>query len=337
MKFPQPITLSAAAAWLGIEFRGDAQHLITGANEIHKVEAGDLTFVDVAKYYEKALTSAATTVLINKDVPVPAGKGLLISDDPFRDYNRLTERMQPRISVALVAEPILGKDVVLGRNVYVGENVHLAEGVEIGHNVSIGSHVKIGARTRIFPNVYIADYTEIGEDCVIFAGAVIGGEAFYYKMRPSGQRDQMLTKGRVIIEDRVHIGANTTIDRGVSHDTRIGADSKIDNLVQIGHDTVIGKCCLISAQAGVAGVVTFEDDVTLWAQGGVKQDVVIGKGARILAKSGVGGNLEGGRTYFGFIAEDHRHKLREMAMVRQLPELFARVRKLEQGDSSSEA
>lgn len=329
MKFPQPITLSEAAAWLGVEFRGDAQHLVLGANEIHKVEAGDLTFVDVAKYYEKALTSAATTVLINKDVPVPTGKGLLISDDPFRDYNRLTEWQQPRISVATSGEPKLGAGVLLGRNVAFGNDVQVADEVEIGHNVCMGSHVRIGARTRIFPNVYIADYTEIGEDCIIFAGAVIGGEAFYYKMRPNAQRDQMLTKGRVIIEDRVHIGANTTIDRGVSHDTRIGADSKIDNLVQIGHDTVIGKCCLISAQAGVAGVVTFEDDVTLWAQGGVKQDVVIGKGARILAKSGVGGNLEGGRTYFGFIAEDHRSKLRELALVRQLPELYERVRRLE--------
>jgi UDP-3-O-[3-hydroxymyristoyl] glucosamine N-acyltransferase len=335
MHFPRPISLAEAAALLGCAFRGDPAHEILGANEIHKVGSGDLTFVDVEKYYAKALGSEATTVLINKEVEVPVGKGLLISDDPFRDYNKLTETFQPRIPVTTAAEPVLAEGATLGRGAVTGEDVTIGADTEIGHNVVIGSHVTIGSRCIIFPGVYIADYSIIGDDVTVGPNAVIGGEAFYYKARPTG-RDKMLTKGRVILADRVDIGAGTTIDRGVSHDTVIGWDTKIDNQVQIGHDTVIGPGCLISAQAGVAGVVVMEKNVTLWAQGGIKQDVVIGAGAKILAKSGVGGNLEGGRTYFGFIAEDHRAKLREMALVRNLPHMEQRLRTLEKQAAGKE-
>jgi UDP-3-O-[3-hydroxymyristoyl] glucosamine N-acyltransferase len=290
-------------------------------NEIHRVESGDITFVDIEKYYAKALASAATTVIINQRVDPPAGKGLLISEDPFRDYNRLTEYFQPRKPLDTSGNPVLGEDVRIGRNVVFGEDVVLEDGVEIGHNTVIGSHVRIGAGSLIHANVTIYDHCVIGKATCINAGTVIGGEAFYFKSRPLG-RDKMLTKGRVVIGDYVDIGANCTIDRGVSGDTTIGDWTKLDNLVMIGHDTVIGKKCLIAAQVGVAGVVTIEDEVILWGQVGVNKDLTIGKGAELLGKTGVMSSLEGGKKYLGMVAVEARQKLREIAALRQLPDLL---------------
>lgn len=327
MKLSEPISLSALSKILNCQYLGDAEHLTLGINEIHRVEPGDLTFVDVEKYYAKALDSAATTILINKEVEVPAGKGLLISDDPFRDYNRLTEYVKPQKPLDTVGEPVLGEDVRIGRNVVFGEEVKIGAGTEIGHNVVIGSHVSIGANCRIHANVSIGDYSIIGNEVCINAGTVISGEAFYFKARPYG-RDKMLSKGRVVIGDHVDIGANCTIDRGVSGDTVIGDWTKLDNLIQVGHDTIIGKKCIIASQVGIAGVNKIEDEVILWGQVGINKDVVIGEKAVLYGKTGVMSSLEGGKTYLGMIAQPYREKLKEIALLRKLPELIKKLEKL---------
>lgn len=321
MRFTVPISLADAAEMLGCQFSGPATHLVYGLNEIHKVESGDLCFVDYHKYYNKALNSAATTILIDQEVNCPPGKGLLISDDPFRDYNKLAAHFQPRAALDSAGSHDFGPDVKIGRNVVLGEGVQLAAGVEIGHNAVIGNHVSIGANTLIHANVTIYDYSQIGKECCINSGAVIGSEAFYFKKRPNG-RDKMLSVGRVVIADFVDIGANTTIDRGVSHDTYIGEYTKLDNLVQIGHDTVIGKRCLIAAQVGIAGVVTIEDDVCIWGQAGIVQDLSIGKGANILGKTGVMSSLEGGKSYGGIVADDARTFLKKEAALKRLVDLL---------------
>ena len=324
MKLSRSVTLKFLSGILNCKYSGNPDHPIIGINEIHKVETGDLTFVDIEKYYGKALNSAATTILINKEVTPPEGKGLLISEDPFRDFNILTEYFQKRKPLDTEADPQLGKDVRIGRNVVFGEGVILGDGVEIGHNTVIGSYVHIGKNSLIHANVSIYDHTIIGEEVVINSGTVIGGEAFYFKARPYG-RDKMLTKGRVVIEDHVDIGANCTIDRGVTSDTRIGAWTKLDNLIQIGHDTVIGKRCLIASQVGIAGVVTLEDDVILWGQVGVTKDLTIGQGAELFGKTGVMSDLEGGKKYLGMVAVEARQKLREIAALRKLPEILKKV------------
>lgn len=327
MKLIQPISLSEAARILDCTFIGDPDHQITGFNEIHRVEAGDTTFVDVEKYYKKALGSAATTVIINKEVEPPAGKGLLISDDPFRDYNRLTRQFQPRMPLDLAGEPQMGKDVRIGRNVAFGENVTLADGVEIGHNAVIGSNVSIGEGTLIYPNVTVYDHSVIGAHCVIGSGTVIGGEAFYFKGR-ANSRDKLLSVGRAVIQDHVEIGANCTIDRGVSADTIIGAHTKLDNLVQVGHDTEIGKMCLLASQVGVAGCVQIGDGAILWGQVGVNKDLSIGSGAVLLGKTGVMSDLEGKRAYGGMVADDARTFLKKEAIFKQLPELMPKLLKM---------
>ncbi|MEM7373515.1 MAG: UDP-3-O-(3-hydroxymyristoyl)glucosamine N-acyltransferase [Bacteroidota bacterium] len=326
MKLTTPLTLKQAASYLGCPWLGADSHLISGINEIHMVEHGDLTFVDIEKYYAKSLSSAASTILINKEVEPPQGKALIISDDPFRDYNRLTEWCQPWISLDVAGTPVLGEGCKIGRNVVFGEGVVVGEGTEIGHNAVVGSHVRIGAHCQIHANVTLYDHSQIGDHVCINAGTVIGGEAFYFKGRAYG-RDKLLSKGRVVIEDHVDIGANCTIDRGVSGDTRIGAWTKLDNLIQIGHDTVIGKKCLIASQVGIAGVVTVEDEVILWGQVGVVKDLTIGKGAELLGKTGVMSSLEGGKTYLGMVAMEARQKLREIASLKHLPDLIRQVRK----------
>ncbi|MEM6268517.1 MAG: UDP-3-O-(3-hydroxymyristoyl)glucosamine N-acyltransferase [Bacteroidota bacterium] len=334
MKFFEPIRLAAAAELLGCAFVGDPDHLVLGMNEIHRVEAGDLCFVDYHKYYDKALNSAATTILIDQEVAPPEGKGLLVSDDPFRDFNRMAAHFQPRRPLDTVGNGTLPEDLILGQNAVLGANVSIGPGVEIGHNAVIGSDVVIGEGTLIHANVTIYDHTIIGKHCTINAGAVIGSEAFYYKKRNYG-RDKMLSVGRVILEDHVDIGAGCTIDRGVSHDTVIGEHTKLDNLVQVGHDTVIGKRCVIAAQVGIAGVVTIEDEVNLWGQVGVVQDLTIGKGASLMGKTGVMSSLEGGKTYGGIIADDARNFLRKEAAARRmldlLPKLEALLKENEKG------
>ncbi|MFK7921535.1 MAG: UDP-3-O-(3-hydroxymyristoyl)glucosamine N-acyltransferase [Bacteroidia bacterium] len=321
MKLKTPAKISQLAALLDCEYVGEAEHLVSGINEIHKVEPGDLTFVDIEKYYDKALNSAATTILINKSVPAPQGKGLIISDDPFRDYNRLTEHFQPSLDLDNTGEPMLGAEVKLGLNLAFGEAVSIGDHSPIGHNCVIGARVQIGNNCRIHANVTIYEDTIIGDNVTINSGTVIGGEAFYFKARPYG-RDKMLTKGRVVIGDHVDIGTNCSIDRGVSGDTEIGDWTKLDNLIQIGHDTVIGKGCLIASQVGIAGVVIVEDEVIMWGQVGVNKDLTIGKGAQLYGKTGVMSSLEGGKTYLGMVATEARQKLREIAAVHKLPDFL---------------
>jgi UDP-3-O-[3-hydroxymyristoyl] glucosamine N-acyltransferase len=159
---------------------------------------------------------------------------------------------------------------------------------------------------------------------VIHAGTVIGADAFYFKRRPEGY-DKMKSCGRVVIEDDVEIGACCTIDKGVSGDTVIGRGTKFDNQIHIGHDTVVGANCLMAAQTGVAGVATIEDDVILWGQVGVSKDLTIGKGAIVLAQSGVPKSLEGGKTYFGSPVGEAREKMKEMALIKRIPDLIAKM------------
>lgn len=301
MKFKSAQTLQQIATLIEAEFIGDAEFQITGINEIHVVESGDIVFVDHPKYYNKALNSAATTILINKEVECPVGKALLISDDPFRDFNKITKHFNPFIS----------------SKVSISETAIIGEGTVIQPNAFIGNHVRIGKNCLIHPNVTIYDNAVIGDNVIIHANTVLGADAFYYKKRPEGF-DRLISGGRVIIEDNVDIGASCTIDRGVTGDTTIKGGTKIDNQVHVGHDTVIGKKCLIASQTGIAGCVVIEDEVTLWGQVGTNSGITIGKGAVILGQTGVTKSVPGGKTYFGTPISESRDKLKELAHLKRL-------------------
>ncbi len=310
MKFSRTYSLQEIAGIINTAYVGDDDFPVQGMNEIHVVEPGDIVFVDHPKYYAKALDSAATIVLINKKVDCPEGKALLISEDPFTDFNRLSNHFKPFIAATENIAP----------------TASIGEGTIIQPNVFIGNHVKIGNHCLIHPNVTIYDHCVIGDHVTIHSGTVLGADAFYFQKRPKGF-DKLISCGRVVIEDHVEIGAACTIDKGVTGDTRIGQGTKIDNQVQIAHDTIIGKKCLIASQVGIAGCTIIEDEVTLWGQVGVISDITIGKGAVVYAQSGVGKDLEAGKTYFGSPAGEAREKYREMATLKALPKIVENLKK----------
>ena len=309
MKFPKPYTLKQIADLINCEFVGSVDFEVLGMNEIHVVEPGDIVFVDHPKYYGKALDSAATIILINKEVECPDGKSLLISNDPFRDFNKLTDIFKPFVTSgsAISSSAKIGINTVIQPNCFIGNNV------VIGDNCIIHS------------NVSIYDDTVIGNNVTIHAGTVLGANAFYYKNRPEVY-DRLKSGGRVVIEDHVDIGAACTIDRGVTADTRIGEGSKLDNQIQIGHDTVIGKKCLIASQTGIAGCVVVEDNVILWGQVGVKSGITIAKGTEIYAQSGLGHSTDEGKSYFGSPASEARERFKEMAYIRKIPEILQKLK-----------
>ncbi|MBU1012246.1 MAG: UDP-3-O-(3-hydroxymyristoyl)glucosamine N-acyltransferase [Bacteroidetes bacterium] len=305
MKFETLLTLKQLAELIHAEFIGNPDFKITGMNEIHMVEPGDLTFVDHPKYYAKALNSAATTILINKRVDCPEGKALLISDDPFRDY----------VGLAIKFRPFIACD----KN--ISDSAEIGIGTQIQPNTFIGNHVKIGKNCIIHSNVSIYDHSVIGDDVIIHSNTVIGADAYYFQKRKDGFH-KMESCGRVIIGNKVEIGALCSIDKGVSGDTIISDGTKMDNHCQVGHDTYIGKNCLIGSQAAIAGVTRIEDDVILWGKVAINKDLIIGKGAVVLATSAVSKSLEGGKTYFGVPAIEARQAWRELAAIRRLPDIL---------------
>ena len=312
MKFPSPVSVQWIATFLDAQLIGDKNGQATGINEIHKVEEGDLVFVDHPKYYDKCIHSAASFIIINKAVEsLPAGKALLVVDQPFEAYLKIVRHFRPFEP----ARQMISDSAVIGKNTYV------APGAFIGH------HVVIGDDCFIHPHVTILDHCVIGNNVIIQSGCVIGSDAFYYNSKKDRELwyKKMESCGRVVLEDGVEIGANCTIDRGVSHDTRIGAGTKMDNLVHIGHDTVTGKNCLFAGQVGIAGAVDIGNGVILWGQVGVSKTLTIGDNTIVLAQSGVPSSLEGGKVYFGYPAEDAAIKKREIVWIKRIPELWKRV------------
>ena len=308
MDFPQQHSLQQIATIIQSEFVGDKDFPVLGMNEIHVVREGDIVFVDHPKYYDKALNSAATVILINKDVECPKEKALLISDDPFRDFNKLTEYFKPfqKSTQQVSASAEIGENTVIQPYVF------------------IGNHVKIGKNCFIHSNVSIYDHTIIGDHVTIHAGTVLGAEAFYYKKRDTGF-DKLKSGGKVVIKNNVDIGAGCTIDRGVTGETTIGEGTKIDNQVHIGHDTVIGESCLIAAQVAIAGCVVIENEVTIWGQVGITSGIRIGEKAIISGQSGVSKSLEGNMSYFGSPADSFRKKYKELASIRLIPSLIEKI------------
>ena len=309
MKFPRTYTLKEISQLTQTEQVGNDDFSILGINEIHIVEKGDIVFVDHPKYYDKALKSAASVILIDKKVDCPKGKALLISDDPFRDFNKISQYFKPFQS----ANQSISTTSKIGKNTIIQPNVF------------IGNHVTIGDNCVIHPNVTIYDHCIIGHNVTIHSGTVLGADAFYYKKRPEGF-DKLISVGRVIIEDKVDIGANCTIDKGVTGNTIIGEGTKLDNLIQIAHDTVIGKKCLIASLTAIAGCTIIEDEVTIWGQCGIVSGITIGKKAVLMAQAGVSKSIEGGKVYWGSPVSEFRDRQRQLVAIRKLPELIKKIK-----------
>lgn len=312
MKFPAPVSTQWIAELLKAETKGNTDAMLAGINEIHRVEQGDLVFVDHPKYYDKCLDSSATGIIINSaEVTVPEGKVIFVVADPFEAYLTIVDHFRPEV----IQHTAISEDAVIGA------------GTVVMPNVFIGHHVAIGDNCTIHPNVTILPYTTIGNNVIVQAGTVIGSDAFYYNAKKNREvwYKKMKSCGSVVIEDDVEIGACCTIDRGVTAETRIGRGTRIDNMVHIGHDMLIGKNCLFAAQVGIAGGTTIEDGVTLWGQVGVNKTITIGANAVVMGQSGVTASLEGGKIYMGYPAEEAGIKRREVVWIKRIPELWKKV------------
>ncbi len=312
MKFPAPVSAKWIAELIQAKLVGDVNNQAFGINEIHKVESGDLVFVDHPKYYDKCLNSEASFIIINtNEVIIPDGKAILVVKDPFEAYLKIVNYFRPFVA----SNQLIADDVIIG------------EGSIIMPNVFIGNQVVIGKNCVIHPNVSLLAYTILGDNIVIQSGTVIGSDAFYYNSKKGREvlYKRMQSCGNVVIEDDVEIGAGCTIDRGVTAETRIGKGTKMDNMVHIGHDTLVGRNCLFAAQVGIAGGVIIEDGVIIWGQVGVGKTLTIGANAVVLGQSGVTSSIAGGKTYWGTPAVDASLKRKELVWIKRIPELWKKI------------
>jgi len=312
MKLSAPISVQWISELIASEIIGNHQLEITGVNEIHQVEKGDIVFVDHPKYYDKCLNSDASCIIINnKEVKIPEGKAILFCEDPFQAYVKIVSHFKP----------IQHSDTAISKDIKMGKDTIIMPNVFIGNNVSIGDNC------IIYPGVSIMADTIIGNNVIIQANTVIGSDAFYYntKKNRADWYTKMPSCGRVILEDKVEIGAGCTIDRGVSGDTIIGRGTKMDNMVHIGHDTQTGANCLFAAGVGIAGGVKIKSGVTLWGQVGVNKTITIEDNVTVMGQSGVVASLPAGKTYIGFPAEEASIKRREFVWIRRIPELWKKV------------
>lgn len=314
MQFPSPVSAQWIADFIDAEIAGNKTSLANGINEVHKVNAGDIVFVDHPKYYDTCLNSAATFIIINKKTEVPPGKTLFIVDEPFEAYSKIVKHFRPFSPT----EKMISDTAVMGTNTVIMQNVFL------------GNHVIVGDNCIIHPNVSIYDYTVIGNNVEIHSGTVIGSDAFYLNGKKNRKvwYKKMPSCGKVVIEDDVEIGANCTIDRGVSDTTKIGTGSKLDNLIHIGHEVIIGSNCIIAAQVGIAGGTTLGDGVTLWGQVGVNKTITVGDNAVVMGQAGITSSIEGNKTYWGTPIQEFYSKRKELVLLKRLPEIWEKVKGL---------
>ncbi len=312
MQFPAPVPVKWISELIHASLYGNPDGLATGINEIHKVREGDLVFVDHPKYYDTCLQSAATFIIINKKTEVPEGKTLLVVDQPFEAYASIVRHFRPFEP----AGKMISDSSVIGKNTVVMPGVF------------IGNHVQIGEDCIIHPNVSIYDHSIIGNRVEIHSGTVIGSDAFYLNSKKDREvwYKKMPSCGYVRIEDDVEIGANCTIDRGVSDATVIGQGTRLDNLVHLGHEVVTGKNCLLAAQVGIAGGTTLGDGVTLWGQVGVNKTITIGDQAVVMGQAGITSSIEGNKTYWGTPIQEFFQKRKELVMIKRLPEIWEQIK-----------
>lgn len=315
MKFKQPISVEEVANIVGrpLQQIGRYDGLITGINELHSVESGDITFVDCDKYYNRVLQSEASVIFINAtDVECPEGKLLLYSEDPLMDYLAVVRKFTHFTPQTEMIHP----------------DTEIGEGTVIQPLVFIGENVKIGKNCLIHSNVSIYADTVIGDNVIIHSNSTIGADACYFQKRPD-KWIKMESCGSTYIGNDVEVGCSCCIDKGVSGVTYIGDGCKFDNLVQIGHDTHIGKRVLLGAQCGIAGCTYIDDDCKIWGKASVNKDLYVAKNTVLLGCSAIDKSInEEGATLFGIPAEDAQKKWKEFVYVRKLSTLFEEVNAL---------
>jgi len=309
MDFKKPFSLGEIAKIINGKVIGDSNAVVTGLNELHIVRSGDISFVDHPKYYNKVLESAASYIIINKEVDAPVGKSLILHESPMDAFNMLIAYSRPMVPASSM----------------VSTSAEIGKGTIIQPGAFVGNNVTIGINCIIHANVSIYDNSVIGNNVILHSNTVIGGDAYYFQKRENGY-NKFLSAGRVVLGDNVEIGASCSIDKGVTGDTIIGDGTKMDNQCQVGHDTIIGKHCLIGAFAAIAGVTVIEDEVIIWARVAINKDIVIGKKAVILATSAVDKTIEGDKVYMGSPVMEVRQYWRQFVALKQVPDLLKKIK-----------
>ena len=318
---------------------GNIAATISSAADIMSAQAHQVTVLSDIKYKKYLKDSKATACFISEQLVeegIPENLILLISDDPEISFLNAVKLLHPepvfkrQVSEhAILAETTtLGFDVHVGALTTIGQFSSVGDSSTIEAGVRIGNHVAIGKNCRIHPNVVIYDHCIIGNDVIIHAGAIIGADGFGYKFRDN-QHIKVPHVGHVEIDDHVEIGANTCIDRGALGATRIGTGSKIDNLVQLGHNNVVGRNVIICGQSGISGSCVIEDGAILAGSAGVADHVTIGSRAVVMARSGISADVKPGSQVFGSPAKDKKVAWRELASLSKLPELLQKFKALE--------
>lgn len=328
-------TLGELSELLGGELVGEPDIIINGIAGLEEAVPGQISFLANMKYKHKAEESQASAVLVARDSE-DLGKPVIKVDDPRDSYGRLLRIFFPEKErkPGIHSTAIIGENVKIGAGVHIGAHVVVEDGAEIGNGciihpgVFIGEDVKIGQVTTIYPNAVLHHRTVVGQRVIIHAGAVLGSDGFGFSTT-QGQHTKIPQVGHVVIEDDVEIGACVAIDRATTGITRIGRGTKMDNLIQIGHNVTVGENCLIVSQVGIAGSTEVGDRVILGGQAGIAGHITIGDDSVVMAKTGVIGNLPAGSQVFGTPARPHKEKMRLEASLSRLPDLIKTVRQLE--------
>jgi UDP-3-O-[3-hydroxymyristoyl] glucosamine N-acyltransferase len=328
-------TTAEIAKALDGEVIGDGSLKLTGFAPATTARPGDLTFAENETFFQKAEQSAACAILIDGPF-TSAHKALIRVANARIAFARVLPLFFPEPAFVPGLDPTavaaasaqIDPTAHIGPHCVVGEKVKIGPGVVLQGGNHIGHHCIIGAHSRLFPNVVLYDQTQIGQHVRIHAGAVIGADGFGYVF-DSGLHRKVPQVGHVIVQDDVEIGANVTIDRGALGPTLIGKGTKIDNLVQIGHNVSIGEHCLVVAQVGVAGSTKIGHYTTLAGQAGITGHLKIGNKVIIAAQSGVIHDVPDGAKWLGSPAQPDRQAKRQMIALQRLPELMRRVSELE--------
>ena len=335
-------TVSQIAQMINGQVQGDGDQKVNSVAKIEEGKAGDISFLANLKYEPFIYTTDSTAVIVDKTfVPSKSIKATLIQvDNAYLAFTALLEEYQKIIANSKVGREqphFIGEGVTIGESeyigafAYIGKNSKLGKNVQIYPNTYIGENVTIGDGTIIHPGAKIYNDTVIGQRCVIFANAVIGGDGFGFAPQFDGSYKRIPQLGNVVIEDDVSIGSNTTIDCATMGSTIIRQGTKLDNLVQIAHNVEIGKNTVIAAQSGVSGSTRVGDQCVIAGQVGVVGHISIANGTKVGAQSGISKTIKKeGLSFSGSPAMELTANLKTISMMRRLPDLEKRIKELEE-------
>lgn len=331
------LTARVIAELVGGELRGDANTEIDSVAPLSRAKRRQLSFLADRRYATALEASQAGVILVSPDLADAPGDvpARIVVAKPPAAMLEVLARLYPRSDYLPGVHPTarigmgasLGKNVRLDEYAVVGRGAAIGDGVWIGAHCAIGEGVPIGADCRLFPHVTVYSGTTLGARVILHSGVRVGSDGFGYVSTPT-DHSKIPHVGRCIVADDVEIGANTTIDRGSIDDTVIGAGTKIDNLVQVGHNVQIGRLCLIMAQVGIAGSTRIGDGCVIAGQAGIGGHLFIGSGARIGGQSGVFGNIPAGEVWSGYPARPHRESLRATGALFKIAGMLKRIESL---------